>query len=79
MSKPPAKQPGKKTGPRRLDGMLMDVSATAAYLGESEDAVRAQISRHVLPSRRWGKRVVVIRAELDQFLAQLPGVSAAEP
>ncbi len=75
---PPPKQPGRQSGPRRISGELLDVRAVAEYLGESEKAVRAQISRGMLPHRRLGGRIVCRRAELEAYLEGLPGVSVDE-
>jgi excisionase family DNA binding protein len=63
---------------RRLQGETLDVRATAAYLGTTEKTVRARIARGTLPHRRFGGRIVVLRAELEGFFSGLPGVSAEE-
>ncbi len=42
---PPKRQPGWGRGPRTIAGEILDVRATAAFLGESELTVRSQISR----------------------------------
>ena len=75
---PPKKVKGKPTGPRRIDGALLDVHGGAALLGESEHAVRAQVRRGLLPYRRRGGRIVFVRAELEEFLRRLPGVSVED-
>ena len=57
---------------------LLDVRATAAILGLSEKAVRHLIERRVLPHRRIGRRVVVLRNELERWLSDLPGIRLDE-
>jgi len=76
--KPPKRQKGWGRGPRRLAGELLDMRAAAELLGMSELTMRGQISRGRLPYRRMGGRIVCIRAELLQFLMELPGLSLAE-
>jgi hypothetical protein len=72
---PPRKRAGKATGRRRLDGAVKDVAGVAAFLGESEKAVRSQIARGLLPHRRLGGRIVVLTDELTEYLRRLPGVT----
>lgn len=60
---------------RRLRGRLLDVAAVADELGASEKAIRARIARGDIPARRLGRgRVIVLREELDAWLASLPPV-----
>lgn len=63
---------------RPFNGALLDVAAVAVLLGCSEKTVRARVSRHLLPFRRLGSRIVFRRDELQQFLDALPGVSVEE-
>jgi helix-turn-helix protein len=56
--------------------MLLDVRRAAVFLGESEHALRARVARRTVPFRRLGRRIVFIRAELERFIAELPGVTA---
>jgi hypothetical protein len=67
---PPPKKPGEQTGPRRLNGALLDVRAVAERLGDTERGVRAKIRRGLIPYRRLGSRVVVLSVDLDGFLRQ---------
>jgi hypothetical protein len=76
--KPPRRKPGTGTGPRRLAGELLDVRTAAELLGATELTIRGQISRGLVPYRRLGGRIIVLRGELEKFLASLPGVTAAE-
>lgn len=57
---------------------LLYVADAARLLACSEKAVRAKVARQILPHRRLGGRVFFLRAELEQFLHDLPGVSAGE-
>jgi hypothetical protein len=41
-------------------------------LGWSELAIRREIERGTIPARRWGRRIVILRDELETFLQQLP-------
>ena len=75
---PPKKQPGQGLGPRRINGAKMDVASAAAFLGESEKAVRAQVARRLIPFRRCGGRIVFLRYELEAFLNALEGCPLEE-
>jgi hypothetical protein len=75
---PPRKRAGVATGPRRLDGAVLDVATMARELGDSEKGIRAKVARGLLPYRRLGVRVIFVRAEVQDFLRQLPGVSVNE-
>jgi hypothetical protein len=66
------------SGPRRLDGELMDVDTTARFLGATPKAVRARYARRQLPGRKWSGRVVFMRSELLEFIHGLEGVPVAE-
>jgi hypothetical protein len=70
---PPKKRVGQATGPRRLEGEILDVAATAALLGVTEKCIRARVTRQLLPHRIWGSRVCFLRAELMAFLTKLDG------
>ena len=75
---PPKKRAGRATGPRRLDGAVLDVDTAAAFLGDSPKGTRSKIARGLLPHRRLAGRIILIRSELEQWLAALPGVNASE-
>jgi hypothetical protein len=75
---PPRKRSGQQTGPRRIDGAMLDVHGAARLTGDTEKAVRAKIARGLLPYRRLGGRVVFLRSELLAFLEALPGVRLEE-
>jgi excisionase family DNA binding protein len=75
---PPRKRAGRPTGPRRLDGAVLDVATMARELGATEKTIRAQLARGLLPYRRLGARVIFVRAEVQEFLRRLPGVGLDE-
>ncbi|MCI0371430.1 MAG: helix-turn-helix domain-containing protein [candidate division NC10 bacterium] len=78
MRRLPRKQKGQASGPRRLDGTVLDVAAAAELLGVTEKLVRARAARGLLPWRRWGGRVLFLREELLAFMGALPGVSVQQ-
>jgi len=75
---PPRKRAGQATKPRRIDGVVKDVAATAVMLGETEKAVRTQTARGLLPHRKLGGRIIYLEREILTFLEQLPGVTLAQ-
>jgi excisionase family DNA binding protein len=60
------------------DGQILHVADVAALLGCSQKSIRARVARQIIPHRRLGSRVIFRRAELEQFLDALPGVSLIE-
>ena len=58
--------------------LLLSVKEAAAFLGMTQDALRARIKRRVVPFRRLGGRVMLLRSELEQYIARLPGVDTDE-
>jgi hypothetical protein len=76
----PKKSAGQATGPRprRLDGEVLDITATAALLGTSAHTIRARAARGLLPHRRWAGRIVFLRREVLEFLTKLDGCTLAE-
>jgi len=52
---------------------VFSVAEAAERLGISERATWQKIYRGMLPHRRWGKRVIILENELDEFLKTLPG------
>jgi excisionase family DNA binding protein len=56
----------------------LSIEETAAILGLTPQAIRQRIARGQLPHRRWGRRVLVPKAELERLLGALPGRSADE-
>jgi excisionase family DNA binding protein len=60
------------------ESLLLSVREAAAFLGMTQDALRARIKRRVVPFRRLGGRVIFLRSELEQYIARLPGVDTDE-
>ncbi len=78
MNNPPRKKSGGTRTPRSFDGMVLDIRSAAQLLGTSEKAVRARISRRVLPFRRLGGRIVFMKDDLTAFINHLPGIGVDE-
>ena len=58
---------------------VLDFQQTKKKLNiESDKALYQRVSRHQIPFRRWGGRLVFVEEEIDQFLAALPGISVEE-
>ena len=56
----------------------LTIPQVAKITGKTERATWLDVSRGKLPCRRWGRKVIVLRSELDAFLKGLPGVTAEE-
>lgn len=54
------------------DPEVLRVPAVARLIGTTELNARRMIDRGQLPARKLGRRVVVLRAELENFLRALP-------
>ncbi len=58
---------------------ILSMSDTATLLGISRPTLYERVKKdepHPLPTRQWGERQVVLRSDLDAWLASLP---RAEP
>jgi len=76
--KPPTKKAGKATGPRRINGFVLDMTTGAQFAGWSKKAMQSRVERGGVPYRRDGGRIIFIRDELETFLRRLPGVGLDE-
>lgn len=56
----------------------MDVKTTAEFLGTSEKAIRGMVTRHLIPFRRLGGRIVFLRTDLERWLQGLEGCTIEE-
>ncbi len=56
----------------------LTVREAAGEIGISERALWQRIYRNEFPHRRWSKKVMIIRADLDEFLRTLPGLTVQE-
>jgi hypothetical protein len=70
---PPKKHPGQGCGHRTINGTALDVRGAAAFLGTTEKTLRGLIGRQLIPFRRLNSRIILLRNELESFLADLPG------
>ncbi len=75
---PPKKQRGQCSGPRRINGLVLDMSSAAQFTGWTEKTMRARVGRGRVPYRRDGGRIIFLRDELETFLRRLPGVGVDE-
>ncbi len=57
---------------------LLDVPSAADLLGMTPKAVRQRVARRMIPFRKWGGRICFVKAELDAFIASLPGCHLEE-
>ncbi len=77
---PPPKKAGQATGPRRINGLVMDVASLARKYGMPEKKVRSDVARGLLPHRqsRVGGRILFLEDEIIDFYRRLPGVTMSE-
>lgn len=75
---PPRKRSGQQTGPRKIDGLAVDVRGGGVLIGQTERAVYGMVARGLIPYRRRGGRIIFLRAELEAWLQALPGVTLEE-
>jgi hypothetical protein len=75
---PPKKRDGSGTGPRRINGAVFDVPGASQHYGGTVKQWYARVARGMLPYRKWGGRIIFLRAELDEFFSNLPGVTPDE-
>ena len=61
-----------------MDERLLSLKQAAIYLGKSEKALYKSAERREVPFRRWGRKLVFDRHELDAFIKALPGLSLEE-
>ena len=56
----------------------LSIPEAASRLGISVRAAYLRVARGQLPYKKWGGRILVSVAELEKFLAALPGRTAEE-
>lgn len=71
MSGPPAKA---ATGAL----VFFTIPAAAREFGQSVKTVRRLVSQGLLPARRLGDSVVLLKSDLDRFFAALPAVTSVD-
>ncbi len=52
---------------------VMMLTDTASYLATTEDAIYKLVETQAIPFHRLGRRLVFLQAEIDAWLARLPG------
>jgi excisionase family DNA binding protein len=55
-----------------LAPVVLSVPQVAQIIGRTELATRRAIERGTIPARKFGRRVIVLRGELDEYLSTLP-------
>jgi excisionase family DNA binding protein len=60
------------------NGEYMDVPEAAALVRRTTTALYRMVARGQIPYRKCGRRLLFRRAELERFLAGLPGKSLEE-
>jgi hypothetical protein len=63
---------------QQVDDTWLDVRGAMAMLGATERSVRGRVARHMLPFRKFHRRILFRRSELEQFIDMLPGCSLQE-
>ena len=53
----------------------MNTDEVAMFLGRTPKAIRKLVERGQLPHRRLGRRIIFVRAELEEFIQALPGMN----
>jgi hypothetical protein len=54
---------------------ILSIPAAAAVVGLTPKAMRIRVTKGEFPSRVLGKRRVILRHDLEQFLLRLPGTT----
>ena len=52
----------------------LNADEVAVFLGRTPKAVRKMVERGQIPFRKWGRSVLFVREELEEFVAALPGM-----
>lgn len=58
---------------------ILSVEEVARLLGRTEHAVYVAAHKGQLPVRRWGRRLLFVRGEIEEFIAGLPRSGPASP
>ena len=56
----------------------LTVAEAAQRLGSTPKAIRQRIARQQLPYRKFGRKILIPLADLEAFLAALPGCTSDE-
>ena len=60
------------------DHRYVPLPEAAVFLGMTQKALRKRVERKTIPFRRAGKRLIFDLAELQEWVASLPGVTTEE-
>jgi excisionase family DNA binding protein len=65
-------------GMRSQGKCYLNTDEAAAFLGRTPKAVCRMVERGQIPYRKWGKRLVFVREELEEFVNSLPDMRPAD-
>ena len=68
----------KHEGRKREQSEGLTTPEAAAFIGLTPSAMRHLVERRKIPFRKLGKRILLRRSELLQFIEHLPGISVEE-
>jgi hypothetical protein len=57
-----------------MDKEVMGTSAAAVFMDCTTTALYKLVARRAIPFRKKGKKLLLLRSELTQFLRELPGL-----
>lgn len=57
---------------------FLNIEMAAALLGMTTKALTMRVYHNQIPYHHWGKRIVLLRSEIEEFVRRLPGVSVDE-
>jgi excisionase family DNA binding protein len=55
--------------------MTLTVKQVAILLSCTELALYKRVSRNEIPYRKWGKKILFLKTDIEQFLQGLPGLT----
>jgi excisionase family DNA binding protein len=58
-----------------MDKRVFNLKEAAIYLGKTEKALYRAVERRQVPFRKWGRKYIFDRIELDKFIVGLPGIT----
>ena len=61
-----------------IGAQVLDISSAAELLGMTPKGIRKRVERRMIPFKKWGSRICFVRAELESFIASLPGCTVEE-
>jgi excisionase family DNA binding protein len=64
--------------PAQAGGLVLTIPRVARELGLSVKTIRRLIGDGLLPARRLGGKTIILRGELERFLANLPTITSLD-